>query len=54
MMIMVMIMMMMMIMMLFQVGPGDGYELTVGGFNNAQSTLGYSMWSNNQEKFSTK
>ena len=26
-----------------QVGPGDGYVLTVGGFNHALSTLGNSM-----------
>ena len=29
--------------MLFQVGPGDDYMLTVGGFNDALSTLGDSM-----------
>ena len=45
-MIMMIMMMMMTIMMLFQVGPGDGYELTVGGFNEAKSTLGDSMFSN--------
>ena len=26
-----------------QVGPGDGYVLTVGGFNDALSTLGDSL-----------
>ena len=26
-----------------QVGPGDGYDLTVGGFNDTFSTLGDSM-----------
>ena len=42
------------IMMLLQVGPGDDYVLTVGGFNDAKSTLGDSMKYNNGEKFSTK
>ena len=42
------------IMMMFQVGPGDGYELTVGGFNEAKSTLGDSMWVSNGKKFTTK
>ena len=43
------------IMMMFQVGPGDGYELTVGGFNEAKSTLGDSMIKyDNGMKFSTK
>ena len=43
-----------------QVGPGDGYVLTVGGFNDALSTLGdfllYSRESGgaNGMKFSTK
>ena len=45
---------MMTIMMLLQVGPGDDYELTVGGFNEAKSTLGDSMYSINGMKFSTK
>ena len=36
-------MMNMMLMMLMQVGPGDGYVLTIGGFNAALSTLGDSM-----------
>ena len=59
----------MMMTMLLQVGPGDygdynsygdsfgeqyGYELTVGGFNDALSTLGDSMYWNNGMKFSTK
>ena len=43
-----------MIMMMMQVGPGDDYELTVWGFNNALSTLGDSMTYNNRMKFSTK
>ena len=47
-------MMMTMMMMLFQVGPGDDYVLTVGGFNEAKSTLGDSMFSNNGRKFTTK
>ena len=47
-------MMMMTIMMLLQVGPGDDYVLTVGGFNDAKSTLGDSMYRNNEKKFSTK
>ena len=42
------------IMMLLQVGPGDYYVLTVGGFNDAKSTLGGSMGHNNGTKFSTK
>ena len=48
------LMMMMTIMMLFQVGPGDDYELTVGRFNEAKSTLGDSMRYSNGEKFTTK
>ena len=47
-------MMTMTIMMLLQVGPGDGYELTVGGFNKAKSTLGNDMTYNTGAKFSTK
>ena len=48
-------MMMMTIMMMFQVGPGDDYELTVGGFSDTQSTLGDSItYYNNGMKFSTK
>ena len=43
-----------MIMMLLQVGPGDDYVLTVGGFNDAKSTLGDSMLHDNGMKFSTK
>ena len=48
-------------MMLLQVGPGDDYTLTVGGFNDALSTLGDSMivnsgsWANlNGMRFSTR
>ena len=44
----------MMMMLVIQVGPGDDYILTVGGFNDALSTLGDSMWFNNRTKFSTK
>ena len=40
--------------MLLQVGPGDNFVLTVGGFNDAISTLGDSMRFANQMKFSTK
>ena len=42
---------------MFQVGPGDDYTLTVGGFNDALSTLGDSMTSVqnvNGMKFSTR
>lgn len=46
---------------MLQVGPGDGYKLTVGGFNDPNSTLGDSLtnndWdnsNNNGMKFSTK
>jgi len=42
----------------FEVGPGDGYVLTVGKFNAARSTLGDSLLdyysTNNGMKFSTK
>merc|ERR1719391_1774323 len=38
----------------FKVGPGDGYVLTVGGFNDPLSTLGDAMWNLNGMKFSTK
>ena len=41
-------------MMMMQVGPGDGYVLTVGGFNKALSTLGDSMAYHNGMKFTTK
>ena len=49
-------------MMMIQVGPGDDYMLTVGGFNDALSTLGDSMtsslWGKSYNligmKFSTK
>ena len=37
------IMMLLMMMMMMQVGPGHDYMLTVGGFNDALSTLGDSM-----------
>ena len=40
--------------MMMQVGPGDDYTLTVGGFNDALSTLGDSMFYHNGGKFSTK
>ena len=45
-----------MMMMMMQVGPGDDYTLTVGGFNDALSTLGDSMTNHNLNgmKFSTK
>ena len=42
------------LMMMLQVGPGDDYMLTLGGFNNNVSTLGDSMFWNNRTKFSTK
>ena len=42
------------LMMMRQVGPGDDYTLTVGGFNDVLSTLGDSMFYNNRTKFSTK
>ena len=41
-------------MMMIQVGPADGYVLTVGGFNDALSTLGDSMALHNGYKFTTK
>ena len=41
----------MMMMILMQVGPGDDYVLTVGGFNYA---LGDSMTYDNGMKFTTK
>ena len=56
----IMTMMMMMTTDLMQVGPGDDYVLTVGGFNDALSTLGdslvtrYSGDSMNRRKFTTK
>ena len=37
-----------------QVGPGDDYRLTVGGFNDALSTLGDSMAYSNGRQFGTK
>ena len=54
------IMMTIIMMMMMQVGPGDDYVLTVGGFNDALSTLGDSMITSynsvnlNGMKFSTK
>ena len=59
-MIIVTMMMMMMTTHLMQVGPGDDYVLTVGGFNDALSTLGdslvtrYSGDSMNGRMFTTK
>ena len=48
----------MMMLMLLQVGPGDNFVLTVGGFNDALSTLGDSItprgWNLNGMKFTTK
>merc|ERR1719295_914056 len=38
----------------FKVGPGDDYMMTVGGFNDALSTLGDSMTYHNGMMFSTK
>ena len=49
-----------MMIMMMQVGPGDGYVLTVVGFNDALSTLGdgmtpdHSHWNLNGMRFSTK
>ena len=42
-----------------QIGQGDGYTLSVGGFNDALSTLGdamtgYSNGASNGQKFSTR
>ena len=54
MMIMMNMMKIMMMMMMAQVGPGDDYALTIGGFNDALSTLGNSMAYHNGMKFSTK
>ena len=57
-MMIILFMMMMMItkmtIIMMQVGPGDDYLLTVGGFNHAESSLGDSMAYNNGMKFSTK
>ena len=47
-------MVMVLLMTPMQVGPGDDYTLTVGGFNDAQSTLGDSMSYSNGAKFGTK
>ena len=58
--IIIMMVMIMTIMMLLQVGPGDDYVLTVGGFNDNLSTLGDSMitpWSDynlNGMRFTTR
>ena len=49
-----MMMMTTMTIMMMQVGPGDDYLLTVGGFNHAESTLGDAMAYNNGMMFSTK
>ena len=61
MMTMIIMMLLMTMMMMIQVGPGDDYMLTVGGFNDALSTLGDSMANSynvacnlNGKKFSTK
>ena len=43
-----------MMMMIIQVGPGDEYMLTVGGFNIAKSTLKDSMDNANGMMFTTK
>ena len=57
---MIVTMMMMMTTHVMQVGPGDDYVLTVGGFNDALSTLGdslvtrYSGDSMNGRMFTTK
>ena len=45
---------MMMVIIMKQVGPGDDYVLTIGGFNDALSTLGDSMAYHNGMKFSAK
>ena len=41
-------------MMMVQVGPGDNYVLTVGGFNDTLSTLGDSFTYDSGMKFTTK
>ena len=54
---MMMIVMIMIMIVMIQVGPQDGYDLTVGGFNAALSTLGDSMtrgYDLNGMKFTTK
>ena len=59
-MVSMMVMVIVVIRLMLQVGPGDDYMLTVGGFNTGLSTLGDSMitshsWANlNGMKFSTK
>ena len=37
-----------------QIGPRDSYTLSVGGFNDALSTLGDAMYYDNGRKFSTR
>ena len=52
-----MIVMIMIMIVMIQVGPQDGYVLTLGGFNDALSTLGDSMtgrYDLNGMKFTTK
>ena len=51
---MMMMMMMIIIMLMVQVGQGDDFVLTVGGFNKGLSTLGDSMKHNNGQNFSTR
>ena len=54
---MMMIVMIMIMIVMIQVGPQDGYVLTVGGFNAVLSTLGDSMtrgYDLNGMKFTTK
>merc|ERR1712126_353021 len=38
----------------FKVGPGDGYELTIGGYQSSVSTLNNGMKQNNGMRFSTR
>ena len=47
-------MMMIIIMLMVQVGQGDDFVLTVGGFNKGLSTLGDSMTYHNGTGFTTK
>ena len=54
---MMMIVMIMIMIVMIQVGPQDGYDLTVGGFNAVLSTLGDSMtgrYDLNRMMFTTK
>ena len=46
-------MMTMFTMMMIQVGPGDDYMLTLGGFNDALSTLGDSIIVSSSSTFSS-